>query len=89
MAAAGRFVQRRPAPLAVAAAAVMLILAIPVLSLRLGSSDAGNDPASKTTHQDYELSPTDSAPASTARCSWSAPPPPPGTRPRSPGWPAP
>ena len=37
--------QRRPAPLAAAAAAVMLILAIPVLSLRLGSSDAANDPA--------------------------------------------
>ena len=49
------FVQRHPAPLAVAAAAVMLILAIPVLSLRLGSSDAANDPASTTTHQAYEL----------------------------------
>ena len=48
------FVQRHPAPLA-AAAAVMLILAIPVLSLRLGSSDAANDPASTTTHQAYEL----------------------------------
>jgi putative drug exporter of the RND superfamily len=33
----------------------MLILAIPVLSLRLGSSDAANDPASTTTHQAYEL----------------------------------
>ena len=49
------FVQRHPAPLAIAAAAVMLILAIPVLSLRLGSSDAANDPASTTTHQAYEL----------------------------------
>jgi putative drug exporter of the RND superfamily len=49
------FVQRRPAPLAVAAAAVMLLLAIPVLSLRLGSSDAANDPASTTTHKAYEL----------------------------------
>ena len=48
------FVQRRPAPLAAAAAAVMLILAIPVLSLRLGSSDAANDPAATTTHQAYE-----------------------------------
>jgi putative drug exporter of the RND superfamily len=48
-------VQRRPAPLAAAAAAVMLVLAIPVLSLRLGSSDAANDPASTTTHQAYEL----------------------------------
>jgi RND superfamily putative drug exporter len=49
------FVQRHPAPLAVVAAGVMLILAIPVLSLRLGSSDAANDPASTTTHQAYEL----------------------------------
>src|SRR5216683_925605 len=49
------FVQRHPAPLAAAASAVMLILAIPVLSLRLGSSDAANDPASSTTHQAYEL----------------------------------
>ena len=48
------FVQRHPAPLA-AAATVMLVLAIPVLSLRLGSSDAANDPASTTTHQAYEL----------------------------------
>jgi RND superfamily putative drug exporter len=48
-------VQRHPAPLAAAAAAVMLVLAIPVLSLRLGSSDAGNDPASTTTHKAYEL----------------------------------
>ena len=49
------FVQRHPAPLAAAAATVMLVLAIPVLSLRLGSSDAANDPASTTTHQAYEL----------------------------------
>jgi putative drug exporter of the RND superfamily len=49
------FVQRHPAPLAAAAAVVMLVLAIPVLSLRLGSSDAANDPASTTTHQAYEL----------------------------------
>ena len=49
------FVQRHPAPLATAAAAVMLVLAIPVLSLRLGSSDAANDPASSTTHQAYDL----------------------------------
>jgi RND superfamily putative drug exporter len=49
------FVQRHPAPLAAAATAVMLVLAIPVLSLRLGSSDAANDPAATTTHQAYEL----------------------------------
>ena len=33
----------------------MIVLAIPVLSLRLGSSDAGNDPASSTTRQAYDL----------------------------------
>ena len=48
-------VQRRPAILAVAAAAVMLVLAIPLLSLRLGSSDQGNDPSSTTTRQAYDL----------------------------------
>jgi putative drug exporter of the RND superfamily len=49
------FVQRHPAPLATAAAAVMVVLAIPVLSLRLGSSDAANDPAASTTHHAYQL----------------------------------
>jgi RND superfamily putative drug exporter len=48
-------VERRPAILAAAAAAVMLILAVPVLSLRLGSSDQGNDPSSTTTRQAYDL----------------------------------
>src|SRR5260370_25680757 len=49
------FVQRHPAPLAVVAAGMMLILAIPVLSLRLGSSDAAHHPASTTPHQAYQL----------------------------------
>jgi putative drug exporter of the RND superfamily len=48
-------VEGRPAVLAVAAAVVMLVLAIPVLSLRLGSSDQGNDPSSSTTRQAYDL----------------------------------
>ena len=48
-------VGRRPAILAVAAAVVMLVLAIPVLSLRLGSSDQGNDPSSTTTRHAYDL----------------------------------
>ena len=48
-------VERRPAILAVAAAVVMLVLAVPVLSLRLGSSDQGNDPKSSTTRQAYDL----------------------------------
>jgi RND superfamily putative drug exporter len=33
----------------------MLVLAVPVLSLRLGSSDQGNDPSSTTTRQAYDL----------------------------------
>ena len=48
-------VQRRPALLSAAAIVVMLVLAIPVLSLRLGSSDQGNDPSSSTTRQAYDL----------------------------------
>jgi len=48
-------VERRPAVLAAAAAAVMVVLAIPVLSLRLGSSDQGNDRSSSTTRQAYDL----------------------------------
>jgi len=51
---AGR-VARHPRILAVAATMVMLVLAIPLLSLRLGLSDAGNDPASSTTRKAYDL----------------------------------
>jgi putative drug exporter of the RND superfamily len=50
-----RTVERRPAVLAAAAAAVVVLLAAPVLSLRLGSSDQGNDPSSATTRQAYDL----------------------------------
>ena len=53
--AVGRRVQRRPVVTAIAATAVMLVLAAPALGLRLGSSDAGNDPASQTTRQAYDL----------------------------------
>ncbi len=49
------FVSRRPVVLAVTATLVMLVLASPVLSLRLGLSDAGNDPASSTTRKAYDL----------------------------------
>ena len=50
-----RTVERRPAVFAVTAAAVMAVLAIPVLSLRLGSSDQGNDPSATTTRHAYDL----------------------------------
>jgi putative drug exporter of the RND superfamily len=48
-------VQRRPKLLAIVATVVMLTLTLPVLSLRLGSSDSGNDPAGSTTRQAYDL----------------------------------
>jgi RND superfamily putative drug exporter len=49
------FVSRRPVILAIAALVVMLTLASPVLNLRLGLSDAGNDPAASTTRKAYDL----------------------------------
>ncbi len=50
-----RVVQRRPLVIAVSATLTMLLIAAPALALRLGSSDAANDPASQTTHRAYEL----------------------------------
>ena len=50
-----RFVARHPLPIALLAGAVMLTLAVPVLSLRLGSSDAANDPTGQTTYKAYQL----------------------------------
>jgi putative drug exporter of the RND superfamily len=50
-----QFVQDHRLPLAAAALVVMLALAIPALSLRLGSSDAGQDPPSSTTRKAYDL----------------------------------
>jgi RND superfamily putative drug exporter len=49
------FVERRPWPIAIASALAMLVIAAPATALRLGSSDAANDPASQTTHRAYEL----------------------------------
>ena len=50
-----RFVQRRPWTIAIVSTLVMLPIAAPAMALRLGSSDAGNDPPSQTTHRAYEL----------------------------------
>src|SRR4051812_38969536 len=50
-----RIVQDHKLPLAVGALVVMLALAIPALGLRLGSSDAGQDPPSSTTRKAYDL----------------------------------
>ncbi|MGY6024490.1 MMPL family transporter [Streptomyces spinosirectus] len=49
------FVERHPKVLGVVALAVMTVLALPTLSLHLGTSDAGNDPKSSTTRQAYDL----------------------------------
>ncbi|HEY2536540.1 MAG TPA: MMPL family transporter [Solirubrobacteraceae bacterium] len=49
------FVQRRPWTIAISATVVMLLIAAPAMALRLGSSDAANDPAKQTTHRAYEL----------------------------------
>jgi len=48
-------IQRRPWAALLAAAAVMLTLAAPALSLRLGNPDAGNDPKNQTTRRAYDL----------------------------------
>src|SRR5215212_6714593 len=50
-----RFIQRHPWPAAVASAGLLLVLAIPVLSMQLGSADAGTDPTSTTTRRAYDL----------------------------------
>jgi RND superfamily putative drug exporter len=48
-------VQSKPWPLAIISLAVMIALAVPVLGLRLASSDAGNDPAHTSTRQAFDL----------------------------------
>ena len=50
-----RVIQHRPWTSAIAGAVVLLILAIPVLSLRLGFSDESNFPDDTTTKQAYNL----------------------------------
>ncbi|MHB8692069.1 MAG: MMPL family transporter [Solirubrobacteraceae bacterium] len=50
-----KVLQARPALIATAALLVMAVIAIPFASMRLGSSDAGSDPAGSTTRQAYDL----------------------------------
>jgi RND superfamily putative drug exporter len=50
-----RFVQRRPAPIAIIGFVVLIVIALPMLSLRLGSADASNDKAGSTTYNAYHL----------------------------------
>ncbi len=50
-----QFVGKHARPIAVLSTLLMLAIAAPAIALRLGSSDASNDPASQTTHRAYEL----------------------------------
>ncbi|WP_432121286.1 MMPL family transporter [Streptomyces sp. S1] len=49
------FVERHPKLLGAVAAVVMTVLALPTLSLHLGTSDQGNGPATATTRKAYDL----------------------------------
>ncbi|MEW1696724.1 MMPL family transporter [Streptomyces sp. NPDC091278] len=49
------FVERHPKLLGAVAAVVMAVLALPTLSLHLGTSDQGNNPATATTRKAYDL----------------------------------
>jgi putative drug exporter of the RND superfamily len=48
-----QFVEARRALVALGALVVVVVIALPVFGLRLGTSDSGTDPASWTTHQAY------------------------------------
>jgi putative drug exporter of the RND superfamily len=50
-----RVLQRRPWPAFFAGLAILLVLAAPALSMRLGFADAGNRPTTDTTRQAYDL----------------------------------
>ncbi len=50
-----RTVQRRPWPPFIGGLVVVLLLAAPVFSIRLGMADAGNQPTSDTTRRAYDL----------------------------------
>ena len=50
-----RTIQRRPLLWGVAAAVVLVVLAAPVLGIRMGWTDEGNFPETSDTHQAYDL----------------------------------
>ena len=50
-----RYVQAHSWPIALAATLLLLLIAAPATALRLGSSDASNDPESFTTYRAYQL----------------------------------
>jgi len=49
------WMQQRPAVFAAVSAGILVLLAIPFLSMRLGSADSGSDPAGSTTRKAYDL----------------------------------
>ncbi len=48
-------IQRRPWVAAILSGGLLIVLCIPTLSLRLGTNDAGTDPAGTTTREAYDL----------------------------------
>jgi RND superfamily putative drug exporter len=50
-----RTLQARPWPALIGGLVILLVLAVPFFSLRLGVADAGNDPTSLTTRRAYDL----------------------------------
>jgi len=50
-----RVLQARPGPAAVTGLVILVVLAVPFFSLRLGVADAANDPTSLTTRRAYDL----------------------------------
>jgi RND superfamily putative drug exporter len=50
-----RFIQRSPWVAGLAGLAILVALALPLFKMRLGTSDAGNDPTSLTTRRSYDL----------------------------------
>jgi putative drug exporter of the RND superfamily len=54
----GRLLQRHPWPFAAIGLVTMIALAVPVFSIRLGSSDESNTPTTQTTRRAYDLKAT-------------------------------
>jgi RND superfamily putative drug exporter len=50
-----REIQRRPVASALLSGGLLLLLCVPTLGLRLGSTDAGSDPKGNTTREAYDL----------------------------------
>ena len=50
-----RAIQRRPVLAAILSGGLLLLLCVPVLSLRLGTNDAGTEPPDKTTRKAYDI----------------------------------